>query len=204
MGTGLVAPINGRDHRLLRRSATPTAPSPRPYAAGAGSPHGQVPRLRPLTTAPVASAWACDRGVSDEEGHSRRLHTYYSIDTKNCGIRGPSTWRQRADTLASPTVHRTRPASRRWTVSLAGSSLGRWARLTKSRTEADSDVTPSFGMGMVYVRTASSPLTSMPTTKLRMSALHSGIVPSFRKSRKSATYYLISSVVGSSTLRCSS
>ena len=76
--------------------------------------------------------------------------------------------------------------------------------LTKSRTEADSEVTPSFGMGMVYVRTASSPLTSMPSTKLRMSALHSGIVPSSRKSRKSATYSLISSVVGSSTLRCSS
>ena len=46
MVTGLVAPINGRDHRLLRRSAAPTAPSPRPHAAGAGSPHGQVPRLR--------------------------------------------------------------------------------------------------------------------------------------------------------------
>ena len=76
--------------------------------------------------------------------------------------------------------------------------------LTKSRTEADSEVTPSFGMGMVYVRTASSPLTSMPSTKLRMSALHSGIVPSSMKSRKSATYSLISSVVGSSTLRCSS
>ena len=76
--------------------------------------------------------------------------------------------------------------------------------LTKSRTEADSEVTPSFGMGMVYVRTASSPLTSMPSTKLRMSALHSGIVPSSRKARKSATYSLISSVVGSSTLRCSS
>ena len=76
--------------------------------------------------------------------------------------------------------------------------------LTKSRTEADSEVTPSFGMGMVYVRTASSPVTSMPSTKLRMSALHSGIVPSSRKSRKSATYSLISSVVGSSTLRCSS
>ena len=68
----------------------------------------------------------------------------------------------------------------------------------------DSEVTPSFGMGMVYLRTASSPLTSMPSTKLRMSALHSGIVPSSRKSRKSATYSLISSVVGSSTLRCSS
>ena len=75
---------------------------------------------------------------------------------------------------------------------------------TKSRTEADSEVTPSFGMGMVYVRTASSPVTSIPSTKLRMSALRSGNVPSRRKSRKSATYPLISSVVGSSTLRCSS
>ena len=74
---------------------------------------------------------------------------------------------------------------------------------TKSRTEADSRITPSFGMGMVYVRTASSPVTSMPSTKLRMRALHSGNVPSRRKSRKSETYPLISSVVGSSTLRCS-
>ena len=65
-------------------------------------------------------------------------------------------------------------------------------------------VTPSFGMGMVYVRTASSPVTSMPSTKLRMSALRSGNVPSYRNSRKSATYRLISSVVGGSTLRCSS
>ena len=76
--------------------------------------------------------------------------------------------------------------------------------LTKSRTEADSLVTPSFGIGTVYVRVASSPTTSMPSTKLRMSALHSGIVPSCRKSRKSATYRAISSVLGSSTLRCSS
>ena len=76
--------------------------------------------------------------------------------------------------------------------------------LTKSRTEADSLVTPSFGMGTVYVRVASSPTTSMPSTKLRMSALHSGIVPSCKKSRKSATYRAISSVLGSSTLRCSS
>ena len=74
---------------------------------------------------------------------------------------------------------------------------------TKSRTEADSEVTPSDGMGMVYVRTASSPVTSMPSTKLRMRALRSGNVPSCKNSRKSATYPLISSVVGSSTLRCS-
>ena len=76
--------------------------------------------------------------------------------------------------------------------------------LTKSRTEADSDITPSLGMGTVYVSVASSPITSMPSTKLRMSALRSGIVPSFRKSRKSATYRAISSVSGSSTLLCSS
>ena len=49
---------------------------------------------------------------------------------------------------------------------------------TKSRTEADSEVTPSDGMGMVYVRTASSPVTSMPSTKLRMRAFRSGNVPS--------------------------
>ena len=76
--------------------------------------------------------------------------------------------------------------------------------LTKSRTDADSDVTPSLGMGTVYVSVASSPTTSMPSTKLRMSALRSGIVPSLRKSRKSATYRVISSVLGSSTLLCSS
>ena len=76
--------------------------------------------------------------------------------------------------------------------------------LTKSRTEADSDITPSLGMGTVYVSVASSPTTSMPSTKLRMSALHSGIVPSCKKFRKSATYRAISSVSGSSTLLCSS
>ena len=76
--------------------------------------------------------------------------------------------------------------------------------LTKSRTEADSDIAPSLGMGTVYVSVASSPTTSMPSTKLRMSAFRSGIVPSFRKSRKSATYRAISSVSGSSTLLCSS
>ena len=76
--------------------------------------------------------------------------------------------------------------------------------LTKSRTEADSDIAPSLAMGIVYVSVASSPITSMPSTKLRMSAFRSGIVPSFRKSRKSATYRAISSVSGSSTLLCSS
>ena len=75
---------------------------------------------------------------------------------------------------------------------------------TKSRTEADSGVTPSFGMGMVYVSVASSPTTSMPSMKLRMRALRSGNVPSRRNSRKSATYPLISAVVGSFTLRRSS
>ena len=75
---------------------------------------------------------------------------------------------------------------------------------TKSRTEADSEVTPSFGMGTVYVRTTLSPVISIPSTKLRMRALRSGKVPSCKSSRKSATYPLISSVVGSSTLRCSS
>ena len=74
---------------------------------------------------------------------------------------------------------------------------------TKSRTEADSLVTPSDGMGMVYVSTASSPVTSIPFTKLRMRALRSGNVPSCKNSRKSATYPLISSVPGRSTLRCS-
>ncbi len=49
---------------------------------------------------------------------------------------------------------------------------------TKSRTEADSDVTPSDGMGIVYVRTASSSTISMPCTKFRMRAFRSGKVPS--------------------------
>ena len=40
------------------------------------------------------------------------------------------------------------------------------------------DVTPSLGIGTVYVSVASSPTTSMPSTKLRMSAFRSGTVPS--------------------------
>jgi len=74
---------------------------------------------------------------------------------------------------------------------------------TKSRTEVDSRVTPSLGMGMVYVSLASSPATSMLSTKLRIRALRSGTVPCCKNARKSATYPLISSVVGSSTRRCS-
>ena len=74
---------------------------------------------------------------------------------------------------------------------------------TKSRTEADSDVAPSDGMGIVYVKTASSFTISMPCTKLRMRAFRSGNVPSCRNSRKSATYSLISLLVGSSARRCS-
>ena len=74
---------------------------------------------------------------------------------------------------------------------------------TKSRTEADSDVTPSDGMGIVYVRTASSSTISMPCTKLRMRAFRSGKVPSWNNSRKSATYPLISLLVGNSARRCS-
>ncbi len=74
---------------------------------------------------------------------------------------------------------------------------------TKSRTEADSDVTPSDGMGMVYVSTASSSTISMPCTKLRMRAFRSGNVPSWNNSRKSATYPLISLLVGNSARRCS-
>ena len=41
---------------------------------------------------------------------------------------------------------------------------------------------------MVYVSVASSPTTSMPSTKLRMSAFRSGFVPSCKKSRKSVVY----------------
>ena len=74
---------------------------------------------------------------------------------------------------------------------------------TKSRTEADSDVTPSDGMGIEYVSTASSSTISIPCTKLRIRAFRSGNVPSWRNSRKSATYPLISFVVGNSARRCS-
>ena len=74
---------------------------------------------------------------------------------------------------------------------------------TKSRTGADSDVTPSWGMGIVYVRTASSSTISMPCTKLRMRAFRSGNVPSWNNSLKSATYPLISFDVGNSARRCS-
>ena len=74
---------------------------------------------------------------------------------------------------------------------------------TKSRTDADSDVTPSDGMGMVYVRTASFSTILMPCTKLRMRAFRSGNVPSRNNSRKSATYPLISLLVGNSARRCS-
>ena len=75
---------------------------------------------------------------------------------------------------------------------------------TKSRTGVSSLLTPSDGIGIVYVSVASSPFTSTPCTKLRMSAFCSGIVPSARKLRKSATYSLISSLVGNSTFRCAS
>ena len=74
---------------------------------------------------------------------------------------------------------------------------------TKSRTEADSDVTPSEGMGMVYVNSAWSSTISMRFTKLRMRAFRSGKGPSWRKARKSATYPRISFVEGRSARRCS-
>ena len=57
--------------------------------------------------------------------------------------------------------------------------------------------------GIVYVSTALSSTISMPCTKLRISAFRSGNVPSWRNSRKSATYPLISLVEGNSALRCS-
>ena len=74
---------------------------------------------------------------------------------------------------------------------------------TKSRTEADSDVTPSCGMGIVYASVASSSTISMPCTKLRINAFRSGKVPSWKRARKSATYPLISFDVGNSARRCS-
>ena len=75
---------------------------------------------------------------------------------------------------------------------------------TKSRTDSWSLVAPSEGMGMVYRIVTSSPSTLMPLTKLRISALRSGMVPAWRNSRKSATYRLISGVEGRSARRCSS
>ncbi len=74
---------------------------------------------------------------------------------------------------------------------------------TKSRTPARSLVTPPAGIGIVYVSSASSPVTSMPCTKWRSSALRSGNVPSWKNSRRSATYARISSEPGSSTRRSS-
>ena len=59
-------------------------------------------------------------------------------------------------------------------------------------------------MGIVYVRTASFSTISMPCTKLRIRAFRSGNVPSRNNSRKSATYPLISLLVGNSARRCSS
>ena len=47
---------------------------------------------------------------------------------------------------------------------------------------------------MLYVRAASAPTTSMPLTKLWIRALSSRNVPYSRKTRKSATYSLISSL----------
>ena len=58
-------------------------------------------------------------------------------------------------------------------------------------------------MGLVYDRIALPSTTSTPVTKLRMRAFRSGKVPSWRDSRKSATYPLISLQVGSSTRHCS-
>ena len=75
---------------------------------------------------------------------------------------------------------------------------------TKSRTGVRSLLTPSDGMGIVYVRIASRSSTSIDSTKLRISALRSGMLPSVRNSRKSATYSPISAVVGRSALRCRS
>ena len=66
---------------------------------------------------------------------------------------------------------------------------------------ADSDVTPSGGMGLVYARTASSSKISMSVTKLRMRAFRSGMMPSWRNSRNSATSPLISMLVDSSAHR---
>ncbi len=45
---------------------------------------------------------------------------------------------------------------------------------TKLRTDADSDVIPSCGMGIVYVSSAWLSAISMPCTKLRMRAFRSG------------------------------
>ena len=57
---------------------------------------------------------------------------------------------------------------------------------TKSRTLAPSRVTPSEGIGMVYVRVISSPTTSIPCTNLRMRAFRSGNVPCSRKLRSAS------------------
>ena len=64
-------------------------------------------------------------------------------------------------------------------MKIPGGVLRRGLRLDNiERTEPDSEVTPSLGMGTVYVSMASSPTTSMPSTKLRMRLLRSRNVPS--------------------------
>ena len=73
---------------------------------------------------------------------------------------------------------------------------------TKSRTGVRSVVTPSDGIGIVYVNVASPPVTSIDLTKLRISAFRSGIVPASRNCRKSDTYSRISALAGRSALRC--
>ena len=109
-------------------------------------------------------------------------------NASRCGRHGPSSCDSMTRLIRTP--HHARPGTRTFPImefaardycsqtnartrdlSLVRPGGPEW---TKSRTEADSDVTPSFGIGMVYVRTALSPLTSMPSTKLRIRALRSG------------------------------
>ena len=71
--------------------------------------HDDQPGLPVGDLLPDSPVWHCvlDRFVLERRGtdvdpQEEALHTYYSIDTKNCGTRGPSTWRLPPETAASP------------------------------------------------------------------------------------------------------
>ena len=74
----------GADANQRRRHPTPRASEAHQGGAERAAMDGGPRVLRILSTTP---------GL---------LHTYYSIDTKNCGTRGPSTWRLPPETAASP------------------------------------------------------------------------------------------------------
>ena len=66
-----------------------------------------------------------------------------------------------------------------------------------TRTDTPSRVRPSEGMGMVYVRVASSPTTSMPCTGHISQSAHDQVrVAGFQSSVKNSGHVLIGATVG--------